>query len=47
MNPPGTSLEETDRMLVEVEKIIHTIPAAVADGYANGLLLRNPIEAII
>jgi Cu/Ag efflux pump CusA len=22
-SPPGTSLEETDRMLVEVEKIIH------------------------
>jgi Cu/Ag efflux pump CusA len=25
-SPPGTSLEETDRMLVEVEKIIRHIP---------------------
>ena len=25
-SPPGTSLEETDRMLCEVDKIIETIP---------------------
>jgi multidrug efflux pump subunit AcrB len=31
-SPPGTSLEETDRMLVEVEKIIHRIQvAAIAE----------------
>jgi multidrug efflux pump subunit AcrB len=29
-SPPGTSLEETDRMLVEVEKIIHRIPEVAA-----------------
>ena len=30
LSPPGTSLEETDRILIEVEKIIVTIPE-VAD----------------
>jgi multidrug efflux pump subunit AcrB len=34
-SPPGTSLEETDRMLVEVEKI-HTIPEVAAYSRRTG-----------
>jgi multidrug efflux pump subunit AcrB len=47
-SPPGTSLEETDRMLVEVEKSY--IASQVGYSRRTGrkwVLLRNPIEAII
>jgi Cu/Ag efflux pump CusA len=35
-SPPGTSLEETDRMLVEVEKIIRHIPEVAAYSRRTG-----------
>ena len=45
-SPPGTSLEETDRMLVEVEKIIHTIPEVEAysrrTGTQMGFFITEP-----
>ncbi|CAM2905532.1 efflux RND transporter permease subunit [Flavobacterium frigoris] len=45
-SPPGTSLEETDRMLIEVEKIIHTIPEVEAysrrTGTQMGFFITEP-----
>jgi Cu/Ag efflux pump CusA len=45
-SPPGTSLEETDRMLREVEKIIHTIPEVEAysrrTGTQMGFFITEP-----
>jgi Cu/Ag efflux pump CusA len=46
---PGTSLEETDRMLVEVEKII-SHPEVAAYSRRTGTqmaFITEPIEAII
>jgi len=44
-SPPGTSLEETDRMLREVEKIITKIPEVTAysrrTGNANGFFITE------
>ena len=45
-SPPGTSLEETDRMLREVEKIIKTIPEVTAysrrTGTQMGFFITEP-----
>ncbi len=45
-SPPGTSLEETDRLLKEVEKIIHTIPEVAAysrrTGTQMGFFITEP-----
>jgi CzcA family heavy metal efflux pump len=45
-SPPGTSLEETDRMLIEVEKIIHKIPEVEAysrrTGTQMGFFITEP-----
>ena len=45
-SPPGTSLEETDRMLREVEKIIVTIPEVAAysrrTGTQMGFFITEP-----
>lgn len=45
-SPPGTSLEETNRMLIEVEKIIHTIPEVEAysrrTGTQMGFFITEP-----
>lgn len=45
-SPPGTSLEETDRMLVEVEKIIQNVPEVAAysrrTGTQMGFFITEP-----
>ena len=45
-SPPGTSLEETNRMLIEVEKIIHNIPEVEAysrrTGTQMGFFITEP-----
>ena len=45
-SPPGTSLDETDRMLVEVEKIIHAVPEVEAysrrTGTQMGFFITEP-----
>lgn len=45
-SPPGTSLEETDRMLVEVEKIIQNVPEVEAysrrTGTQMGFFITEP-----
>ena len=50
VSPPGTSLEETDRMLKEAEKIITAQPEVEAysrrTGTQMGFLLPNPIWVI-
>jgi CzcA family heavy metal efflux pump len=46
LSPPGTSLEETDRMLIEVEKIIVTIPEVATysrrTGAQMGFFITEP-----